>query len=148
MSASSKGAGRAGGYARYLEGKTVAPERGDYYLTADGQLREAPGRWLSDPETLESLGIAGAGPVDGPAFSAPKGVSVVWALADSWQREQVEAAHERAVERAMGYLRANVGVVRRRYEARWWWSRRRTGRRPAAQTRIDNRSPPALAACS
>ncbi len=31
MSASSIGAGRGGGYARYLEGKTVAPERGDYY---------------------------------------------------------------------------------------------------------------------
>ena len=53
----------AGGYARYLEGKTVAPERGDYYLTPDGELTEAPGRWLSDPETLERLGIdpAGAG---------------------------------------------------------------------------------------
>jgi hypothetical protein len=32
MSASSIPADRAGGYARYLEGKTVAPERGDYYL--------------------------------------------------------------------------------------------------------------------
>ena len=33
MSASSIGAGRGGGYARYLEGKTIAPEQGDYYLT-------------------------------------------------------------------------------------------------------------------
>ena len=33
MSASSIAAGRGGGYARYLEGKTIAPEHGDYYLT-------------------------------------------------------------------------------------------------------------------
>jgi len=30
MTASSIGASRGGGYARYLEGKTVEPERGDY----------------------------------------------------------------------------------------------------------------------
>jgi hypothetical protein len=32
MTAASIPAGRGGDYARYLEGKTVAPERGDYYL--------------------------------------------------------------------------------------------------------------------
>jgi hypothetical protein len=32
MTAASIGAGKAGGYARYLESKTIAPERGDYYL--------------------------------------------------------------------------------------------------------------------
>jgi conjugative relaxase-like TrwC/TraI family protein len=147
MSASSIGAGRGGGYARYLEGKTVAPEQGDYYLTPDGQLTEAPGRWLSDPDTLARLGIDPQAPVDGkdfialmegrhpasdewlrPAgadgsrgggidvtFSAPKSVSVVWALGDPWQREQIQDAHERAVQRAMGYLRERVPVVRRRY---------------------------------
>jgi conjugative relaxase-like TrwC/TraI family protein len=148
MSASSIGAGKAAGYARYLEGKTVAPERGDYYLTPDGQLTEAPGRWLSDRETLERLGIDPDAPLDGrqftalmqgrhpgtgrwlrPAgadgsrgggidvtFSAPKSVSVVWALGDPWQREQIEAAHTRAVERTVDYLRERVPVVRRRYE--------------------------------
>jgi conjugative relaxase-like TrwC/TraI family protein len=148
MTASSIGAGRGAGYAQYLEGKTVAPERGDYYLTPDGELTEAPGRWLSDPETLARLGIDPAAPVDGadfialmegrdpssgrwlrPAgadgtrgggidvtFSAPKSVSVVWALGDPWQREQIEAAHARAVERSMGYLRERVPVVRRRYD--------------------------------
>src|SRR5664280_819091 len=149
MSASSIGAGKAGGYARYLEGKTVAPERGDYYLTPDGELTEAPGRWLSDPETLARLGIDADAPVAGadfialmdgrdpgtgawlrPAgadgsrgggidvtFSAPKSVSVVWALGDPWQREQIEAAHERAVQRSMSYLKERVPVVRRRYGA-------------------------------
>jgi conjugative relaxase-like TrwC/TraI family protein len=147
MSASSIGAGRGGGYARYLEGKTIAPEQGDYYLTPDGELTEAPGHWLSDPETLARLGIDPDAPVAGedfialmegrdpgsggwlrPAgadgsrgggidvtFSAPKSVSVVWALGDPWQREQIEAAHTRAVERSMGYLKERVPVVRRRY---------------------------------
>jgi len=147
MSASSIGAGRGGGYARYLEGKTIAPEQGDYYLTPDGELTEAPGHWLSDRETLARLGIDPDAPVDGkqfvalmegrdpgtgawlrPAgadgsrgggidvtFSAPKSVSVVWALGDPWQREQIEQAHARAVERSMSYLKERVPVVRRRY---------------------------------
>jgi conjugative relaxase-like TrwC/TraI family protein len=149
MSASSIAAGRAGGYARYLEGKTIAPERGDYYLTPEGELTEAPGRWLSDRETLARLGIDPDAPVAGAdfialmegrdpstgrwlrragadgsrgggidvTFSAPKSVSVVWALGDPWQREQIQDAHEAAVTRAMGYLRERVGVVRRRYGA-------------------------------
>jgi hypothetical protein len=148
MSASSIGAGRGGGYARYLEGKTVETERGDYYLTPDGQLAEAPGRWFSEAETLERLGIDPDAPLDGsdfialmegrhpgtgrwlrPAgadgwrgggidvtFSAPKSVSVVWALGDPWQREQIEGAHARAVQRTVEYLRDQVPAVRRRYE--------------------------------
>jgi conjugative relaxase-like TrwC/TraI family protein len=148
MSASSIGAGRGGGYARYLEGKTIAPEQGDYYLTPDGQLTEAPGRWLSERGTLARLGIDPDAPVDGrqfialmegrdpgtgawlrPAgsdgsrgggidvtFSAPKSVSVVWALGDPWQREQIEADHAKAVERSMAYLKERVPVVRRRYD--------------------------------
>jgi conjugative relaxase-like TrwC/TraI family protein len=139
--------GAWGDYARYLEGKTVAPERGDYYLTPEGEMTQAPGRWLADPQTLESLGVrpdgsasgedfialmegrhpqtgewlrrAGAdgtrgGGIDG-VFSAPKSVSTVWALADPWQREQIEMAHTNAVEQAVGYMRERVGVVRRRY---------------------------------
>jgi hypothetical protein len=57
MSASSIPAANGGGYARYLEGKTIRPERGDYYLTPDGELTQAPGRWLADPQTLQALGI-------------------------------------------------------------------------------------------
>ena len=148
MSAASIPAAHGGDYARYLEGKTVAPERGDYYLTPDGELTQASGRWLAMPETLERLGIPTDGPVTGddfialmegrhPAtgdwlrpegagggrgggidatFSAPKSVSTVWALADSWQREQIEQAHAAAVERAVAYMRETVPVVRRRYD--------------------------------
>jgi conjugative relaxase-like TrwC/TraI family protein len=147
VTASSIPASRGSGYARYLEGKTVAPERGDYYLSPDGELAQAPGRWLSDPETLDRLGVQAGEPVVGGdfialmegrhpgtgrwlrpegagggrgggidvTFSAPKSVSTVWALGDPWQREQIEAAHARAVESAIGYLREQVPVVRRRY---------------------------------
>ncbi len=147
VSAASIGAAKGGGYARYLEAKTVAPERGDYYLTPDGELTQAPGRWLAEPETLARLGIESADTVDGghfvalmegrhPAsgrwlrsegagggrgggidvtFSAPKSVSAVWALGAPWQREQIEQAHARAVEQAVGYMRESVPLVRRRY---------------------------------
>ena len=70
MTAASIGASRGGGYARYLESKTVEPERGDYYLTPDGEMVQAPGRWLADAETLERLGVQAAGPVDGADFIA------------------------------------------------------------------------------
>ncbi|HEY1690186.1 MAG TPA: MobF family relaxase [Solirubrobacteraceae bacterium] len=147
MTAASIGASRGGGYARYLESKTVEPERGDYYLTPDGEMSQAPGRWLVDAETLSQLGINIAKPVDGAdfialmegrhpgsgrwlrpegagggrgggidvTFSAPKSVSTAWALGDPWQREQIEAAHARAVEQTVDYMREQVPVVRRRY---------------------------------
>jgi conjugative relaxase-like TrwC/TraI family protein len=147
MTAASIPASGGGGYARYLESKTVAPERGDYYLTPDGEMTQAPGRWLSDEETLARLGVQAGEAVDGAdfialmdgrhpgtgrwlrpegagggrgggidvTFSAPKSVSTVWALGDPWQREQIEAAHARAVESTVRYLREQVPVVRRRY---------------------------------
>jgi hypothetical protein len=70
MTAASIPAARGGDYARYLEGKTVAPERGDYYLTPDGELTQAPGRWLADSETLERLGIRPDTPMSGEDFVA------------------------------------------------------------------------------
>lgn len=147
MSASSIGASKAVRYARYLESKTIAPERGDYYLTPDGELTQAPGRWLADAETLERLGINPGAELAGEefislmegrhprtgrflrpegangqraagidvAFSAPKSVSTVWALSDAEQREQLEAAHSRAVAQTLSHLREHVPVVRRRY---------------------------------
>jgi conjugative relaxase-like TrwC/TraI family protein len=59
MTAASIGAAKGGGYARYLESKTVEPERGDYYLSPDGEPTQAPGRWLASPDTLARLGIEG-----------------------------------------------------------------------------------------
>ena len=70
VSASSISATRGGGYARYLEGKTVEPERGDYYLKSTGEPAQAPGRWLAGEATLGSLGIAAEAPVAARDFVA------------------------------------------------------------------------------
>ena len=70
VSAASIGAAQGGGYARYLEGKTVEPERGDYYLTPTGEPAQSPGRWLAADETLELLGIACGEPVRSQDFVA------------------------------------------------------------------------------
>ncbi|HXE43833.1 MAG TPA: relaxase domain-containing protein [Conexibacter sp.] len=119
MTAASIGAASARGYADYLESRTVAPQRGDYYLGRDGAPAEAPGRWLTDPAALARVGVApgtvepdelralmegrrpgagepawlrAAGP-DGTraggidvTFSAPKSVSIAWALGDQRSR--------------------------------------------------------------
>jgi conjugative relaxase-like TrwC/TraI family protein len=69
MTAASIGAAKAGGYARYLESKTIEPERGDYYLSPTGEPTQAPGRWLASPDTLARLGIEGTS-VEGPEFIA------------------------------------------------------------------------------
>ena len=62
MTAASIGAAKGGGYARYLESKTIEPERGDYYLTPDGEPTQAPGRWLADARTRSrGSAIEGAG---------------------------------------------------------------------------------------
>jgi conjugative relaxase-like TrwC/TraI family protein len=60
MTAASIGAAKGGGYARYLESKTVEPERGDYYLSPSGEPTQAPGQWLASPDTLARLGIEGS----------------------------------------------------------------------------------------
>ncbi len=69
MTAASIGAAKGGGYARYLESKTIRPERGDYYLSPEGEPTQAPGRWLASPDTLARLGIEGA-TVEGREFIA------------------------------------------------------------------------------
>jgi conjugative relaxase-like TrwC/TraI family protein len=146
VTASSIGAAKGGGYARYLEGKTVQPERGDYYMTPGGEPAQAPGRWLASADTLARLGVE-SGAVDGPdfialmegrhpssgrwlrragadgsrgggidvTFSAPKSVSVTWALGDEDERGVIEQAHRNAVEQAIGHMTEMVPTVRRRY---------------------------------
>jgi conjugative relaxase-like TrwC/TraI family protein len=146
MTASSIGAAKGGAYARYLEGKTVAPQRGDYYLTPGDEPAQAPCCWLASPDTLARLGIEGS-TVDGRDFialmegkhprsgrwlrregagggrgggidvtlSAPKSVSVRWALGDEHERRVIEQAHRSAVEQAIGHMTETVATVRRRY---------------------------------
>ncbi len=69
LTASSIAAAKGPDYARYLESKTVAPDRGDYYLNPTGEPTQAPGRWLASPDTLARLGIDGE-TVDGADFIA------------------------------------------------------------------------------
>jgi conjugative relaxase-like TrwC/TraI family protein len=69
LTASSIGAAKGGGYARYLESKTVDPERGDYYLNPSGEPSQAPGRWIASQEALGRLGIDGE-TVEGEDFVA------------------------------------------------------------------------------
>ena len=69
MTAASIGASKGGGYARYLESKTIEHERGDYYLSPTGEPTQAPGQWLATPDTLARLGIEGAG-IEGRDFIA------------------------------------------------------------------------------
>ncbi|MGP0037324.1 MAG: MobF family relaxase [Solirubrobacteraceae bacterium] len=69
LTSSSIGAAQGGEYSRYLESKTLAPERGDYYLNPSGEPTQAPGRWIASPDSLARLGIE-SGPVDGPDFIA------------------------------------------------------------------------------
>jgi conjugative relaxase-like TrwC/TraI family protein len=57
MTAASIGAGQAAGYSAYLESRTVAPARGDYYLSASGEPTEAQGVWHVLDETRGRLGL-------------------------------------------------------------------------------------------
>ena len=147
MTAESIGATKGGGYARYLESKTVEPELGAYYLTPEGEPTQPAGRWFASAGTLARLGIEGDA-IDGAdfialmegrhprsghwlrpegagggrgggvdvTFSAPKSVSVEWALGDEGTRRGIESAHTAAVRAALSYITETVPTVRRRYD--------------------------------
>jgi len=59
----------AGAYGQYLEGRTIAPEAGDYYLQA-GERVEAPGRWTLGPQGAAALGVDAARAVGAEQFRA------------------------------------------------------------------------------
>src|SRR5436305_439340 len=113
----------------------VAEGEEDYY---SGEGEEA-GQWLGDaaaelglsgtieadqlvamltginPATGEPLGLRAGPSVPGfdLTFSAPKSVSLTWALVDPEAAAQVKAAHLRSVEAALGYLQAHACLTRR-----------------------------------
>jgi conjugative relaxase-like TrwC/TraI family protein len=138
--------GQATGYAAYLDGRTQAPELGDYYLK-DGERVEAPGRWVGgaqvvggDPaqavsgDQLRALmsvrhpdtglplrrvgGNGEAVSAIDATFSAPKSVSAIWALASPELRAQLESAHEHAVDRALAYATQRVQMIRQRVDSK------------------------------
>lgn len=137
-------ADRLGGLLAYYAGLAEDREqpgsaRGpvDYYLDPD----EPPGRWWGIGR--RTLGLEGAAtgqqlralldghhPVNGrplgrrfgdqsargfdATFSAPKSVSVLWALSpDPWVRAEVLAAHDAAVDAALGWFERHGAVTRR-----------------------------------
>ncbi|QYG93555.1 relaxase domain-containing protein [Iamia sp. SCSIO 61187] len=135
---------RLGGLLTYYAGlaedrQRSGPQRGpvEYYLDPD----EPAGRWwgrgrhvlgLDGEVTGEDLRavLEGHAPQSGrrlgrrfgdssargfdATFSAPKSVSVLWALTpDRWVRAEVLAAHDAAVDAALGYLERHGAVTRR-----------------------------------
>ncbi len=126
-----------GGQERYYTEK-VAEGAEDYY-SGEG---EAEGKWIGDaaaelgltgnvdpaqltamltgnnPATGEPLGlrpVGGKGPVPGfdLTFSAPKSVSLTWALGGPEVAAEVAAAHERSVQAALDYMQAHACWTRR-----------------------------------
>ncbi|MFN2556078.1 MAG: MobF family relaxase, partial [Nitriliruptorales bacterium] len=113
----------------------VASGAEDYYLARG----EEPGRWLgratadlrlegqveagqlhrvltgSDPHTGERLTRHPARRVPGfdLTFRAPKSVSLLWGLSDRQVAGEVAAAHDAAVDAAIGYLERAAGFTRR-----------------------------------
>ncbi|MEO8967020.1 MAG: relaxase domain-containing protein, partial [Solirubrobacteraceae bacterium] len=60
----------AAAYGQYLEGRTVAVEAGDYYLSQSGERVEAPGRWALGEQGAETLGVDVAQAVGAEQFQA------------------------------------------------------------------------------
>ena len=125
------------GQERYYTEK-VAEGAEDYY-SGEG---EAQGQWMGDaaadlglmgevdpsqltamltgnnPATGEPLGlrpVGGKGPVPGfdLTFSAPKSVSLTWALGGPEVAAEVAAAHQRSVEAALRYMQTHACWTRR-----------------------------------
>lgn len=129
--------GAAEGLAAYHEQEASQARAEDYYQS------EAAGQWkgaLADalglhgeiqkgellrvlqgfhPQTGKPL-AKNAGPEHKAGwdctFSAPKSVSIVWALADHDQRRAIEGAQARAVEAALAYLEQHAFTSRSRQE--------------------------------
>ncbi|HEX9765991.1 MAG TPA: MobF family relaxase [Nitriliruptorales bacterium] len=137
-------AGGLSGLVAYYAGLADRPSPGDaargpvdYYLDPD----EPPGRWwgggqagfgvhgVVEGDELRAM-LEGRHPRTGTAlgrafgersargfdatFSAPKSVSVLWALSpDPWVRAEVLASHDRAVEVALGWFQQHGAVTRR-----------------------------------
>ena len=120
-----------------ISGHKISARHVDYYL--DYVRSGGPSRWVGeaavdlglsgpvDPDDFSAL-AAGAAPGGGRllervradhtpgwdfTFSCPKSVSVCWALADGDLRRALEAAHEHAVDAAVGYLQDHGGRSRR-----------------------------------
>ena len=106
-------------------GRWLLGERGAEALGVDVERVVAAGEFravmaVRHPQSGEALRRVGG---NGEAvcaidatFSAPKSVSVVWALASPELRGQIEACQEAAVDRAVAYATERVEMTRRRLD--------------------------------
>lgn len=133
----------AAGYSGYLASvDPTITRRGDYYLSPVGEQIAGVGVWHG--KAAAELGLTGEvtreqmlrvwegkDPATGEilirrsaqgehvaavdcTFSAPKSVSVVWALASPEHRAELEAAQSRATTTALDHIEAGAPLVRRR----------------------------------
>jgi len=106
-------------------GRWALGEQGAAALGVDGSRPVAAEQFralmaVRNPATGEPLRAGGAGgeavaAIDA-TFSAPKSVSVVWALGSPELRAALEAAQERAVDAALAHATEYVPMVRRRVD--------------------------------
>jgi conjugative relaxase-like TrwC/TraI family protein len=90
-----------------IEGEEI--DGADFIALMEGR-HPRTGGWLRS----EGAGGGRGGGID-VTFSAPKSVSVEWALGDTEARRGIEAAHTAAVREAIAYITETVPTVRRRY---------------------------------
>ena len=103
-------------YAKNEQGRWIG--RGAEALGLSGAVQKEEFQELAfgfDPRTGKAL-IQQAGETHRSGwdltFSAPKSVSVVWALGDDATRSKIAAAHDRAVEAALSYMERHASFCR------------------------------------
>jgi hypothetical protein len=77
-------------------GVAPGPVDGVDFVASMGGRHPLTGGWVR----AAGAGGGRGGGID-VTLSAPKSVSVVWALGDAWQRERIESAHAEAVEQTI-----------------------------------------------
>jgi conjugative relaxase-like TrwC/TraI family protein len=113
----------AGGIEDYYAGEGEAPGRwlgsGSRDLGLEGEVERAHLRRIlaaEHPKTGRAL-AGRRGGLRVPGFdltlSAPKSVSLLWALGDAETRQAVRECHDRAVDAALGYMERQAAWVRR-----------------------------------
>ncbi|EQD50418.1 Conjugal protein, TraA, partial [mine drainage metagenome] len=103
-------------YAKNEQGRWVG--RGAEVLGLSGPVRREEFQYLAfgfDPKTGKAL-VRQAGEQHRSGwdltFSAPKSVSVAWALGDDETQAKIAAAHDRAVDAALSYMERHAAFCR------------------------------------
>ena len=78
----------------------------------NGQFLEVFDGHLGNRKLVQNAGLDSRVPGWDLTFSAPKSVSVAWSQADLEVSQEIRAAHQEAVEKALGFLEAEAGCSR------------------------------------